>query len=760
MRTILSILFTLTLLSGALSAADNIDSAAIRSERLAGLCRVWGAIKYFHPYLAYRNIDWDSALIRTIPKVRRAVTVTDYKAAIEGLLGFIKDPSTHVLDTSYQRHPSRITQEDSLQPYMLTTDNDLAVVVASDYSQFSGDIYRTDQLRDLFVDATQTHGVVVDIRRLDTSDDSVTNSVTQATLRTAFLNALPVLLHGDVPLASSRRRVHVGYIPQATANAGDYLSAFEYRNTTALTAAGKDYQSVPIVFVVNEGSEALFDVLAGLQIAHRATVVYEGYFDQEGGIETYDMDLPDSLTVRMRVSEMIKPDGTVSFDPDLVLPFTTDTSLMASPPIQLALDILAGTRVAPPVIGRQMPSIVPNMPEDAYTEMAYPDVEYRLLALFRLWNIVEYFSPCGFDLGPAWDSVLLEFIPRMETASDSLDYVLVLAEFGGLTHDSRVSIETPILRYYFGVFYPPISVRYVAGKTLVSGVRDDAQNIPDIRPGDVILTIDGEDIVSRRKRLSRLLSGSTPRVVDHKVDSVLLGGRNGSEVRLTIQRGDGNEEEIVLTRHFQYQPERRKGKVYAVLPSGVGYIDLDRLTQNEIDSAMDAVRDTPELILDLRGNIDFPPEQLISYFAQASAPAFKICTPERYTPDLKFAGVREKFKRIGPGGEWVYNGRVVALIDMDTGDIAERLCLMLSAADDIVFIGTPTGGGAGDITSTVLPGGIRVIFTGSDIRYPDGRSLRTAGVQPDIFVEPTIDGIGNGKDEILDAAVEYLLQKK
>jgi hypothetical protein len=43
-----------------------------RIERLIGLAKVWGAVKYFHPFPAYRDIDWDKALVETIPKVSAA----------------------------------------------------------------------------------------------------------------------------------------------------------------------------------------------------------------------------------------------------------------------------------------------------------------------------------------------------------------------------------------------------------------------------------------------------------------------------------------------------------------------------------------------------------------------------------------------------------------------------------------------------------------------------------------------------------------
>jgi C-terminal processing protease CtpA/Prc len=757
LRSIIWALITVIVLSGAPSASDSVDSMGSRNDRLAGLCRVWGAIKYFHPYLAYKGIDWDSALITVIPKARKAESPAEYKAAINGLLGYLKDPNTVVLDESFRRIPSKVHQQDTLQPYMLMTDDSCAVIVATDYSQFSGDIYRADQLRDLFAEGTRSRGIVIDIRRLDTPDNPVADSAAQTAFRQAFMDAFSVLLHNDLTLSSSRRRVQVGYVPRATPNPGNYSSAFEYRNAPTMMAAGNEYQSVPLVLVVNEGSNILVDLLAGLQTAHRAWTVYEGYFDQEGGIETVDMALPDSVTVRMRVTELIKPDGTAGFDPDLVLPFTTDTTVLESPPIKLALDLLTGTRVSPPVIGVNVSPIVPNVSEKKYDVVPYPTLDYRLLALFRLWNMARYFSPYVSDMTSAWDSALVEFIPRVEAASDSLEYVQALAELMARLHDSRARVETPALRDYFGVFYPPITVEYVAGETVVSSVAEGVSKLPDVRPGDIILVVDGENADSLRERLSRYISASTPQSLQQKVDSVLLGGRNGSEVHLSIQRGDGKPGNITLIRGRYDHRSRRRGDVYGTLKNGLGYVDLSRITQNQFNAAISNIIDTPGLILDLRGNIGFSPGSLIPYLANRKVPAFECCTPERYTPDPRFAGERCKIETIAPDGHWTYGGRIAALIDANAGEAAERFGLMLRAATDAVFVGTPTTGCAGEITSTVLPGGVSVVITGSDMRYPDGSPLRKTGIRPDIYVEPTIAGIREGKDEILDAAVEYLL---
>ena len=74
----------------------------------------------------------------------------------------------------------------------------------------------------------------------------------------------------------------------------------------------------------------------------------------------------------------------------------------------------------------------------------------------------------------------------------------------------------------------------------------------------------------------------------------------------------------------------------------------------------------------------------------------------------------------------------------------------------MTFIGTPTNGANGNVTNMVLPGNLFVSFTGQEVRHADGRRLQRVGVQPDITVKTTIAGIRAGRDEVLEAAIEYL----
>src|SRR5688572_28370770 len=63
-------LLVLVVASGRAVAAPAPPSA--ETERLVVLGKVWGTVNVFHPYLAYRDIDWDAALLAAIPKVLAA----------------------------------------------------------------------------------------------------------------------------------------------------------------------------------------------------------------------------------------------------------------------------------------------------------------------------------------------------------------------------------------------------------------------------------------------------------------------------------------------------------------------------------------------------------------------------------------------------------------------------------------------------------------------------------------------------------------
>src|SRR5688572_7775163 len=56
---------------------------SVRIGRIAALGKLWVAIRHFHPWLAYRPIDWDAALVSAIPRVTAGADRAAYRAAVD-----------------------------------------------------------------------------------------------------------------------------------------------------------------------------------------------------------------------------------------------------------------------------------------------------------------------------------------------------------------------------------------------------------------------------------------------------------------------------------------------------------------------------------------------------------------------------------------------------------------------------------------------------------------------------------------------------
>ena len=71
-------------------------------------------------------------------------------------------------------------------------------------------------------------------------------------------------------------------------------------------------------------------------------------------------------------------------------------------------------------------------------------------------------------------------------------------------------------------------------------------------------------------------------------------------------------------------------------------------------------------------------------------------------------------------------------------------------------IGSTTAGADGNVSQFYLPGGISTMISGIGVYYPDGKETQRIGILPDIELKPTIQGIEEGKDELLEKAIEII----
>jgi C-terminal processing protease CtpA/Prc len=733
-----------------------------RIERLVGLCKLWGAVKYFHPYLAYRDdIDWDAALVAAIPRVRSATSGSDYAQAVQEMLLALDDPATRVIE---QVDPGRGSSTDDRHPVCTLRPDGLFMVKLHHYedlvSDFEGAITKLEAVKAKLPEA---RGILFDLR------SSRPLSQERGWLAAAFYYSGIATMLSATPLvaASTRSRTHLGFVAQRGLPSPLYRSAFTVVDGRRIEPS-PDAKEMSVVFLVNSWSELPPEALA-LQLAGKAVIVAEGSANDASLVKVHPIALPGEIVAEVRLEELVYEDGTGGFQPDVVVagtgpPGDGDAALEA------ALEILA--EFAPRKVQR-MPIPVRAVPplENAYPEMAFPPLEYRLLAAFRMWAVINYFFPYKELMDEDWEGVLREFIPRMEEAESALDYHLAVAEMVTHIHDSHGYLDSPILAEHFGPAWPPIRLQMIEDMPVITTILDEeAVEKSGVSYGDVVLKIDGQDVAERMAQRAKYIAASTPQRLQLRAANAALSGPAGSVATLLLHDRNGQMKEVQLARDANpagpmsvFRISWRRDEIIRLLSEDIGYADLDRLEMATVDEMFEKFKNTKAIIFDMRGYPKGTAWAIAPRLSQSDGPAMaRLQRPVVRTPDGPNGEIASQsliasfLKSIPLTEKWRYQGKTIMLIDERAQSQAEGTGLFFEAANNTTFVGSPTSGANGDVTNLVLPGGVTVFFTGTSVRHADGRQLQRVGLVPDIEVRPTVKGIQEGRDEVLESAVAYL----
>jgi carboxyl-terminal processing protease len=398
--------------------------------------------------------------------------------------------------------------------------------------------------------------------------------------------------------------------------------------------------------------------------------------------------------------------------------------------------------------------------EKPYRDSIYPSAQMRLLALARYWNMIEYFFPYKYAIGSDWNETLTDMIPLFATAKDTLAYYQAMWQLTARVNDSHAQARfgTRYVYQFFGAKYPPFQFKIIDNKAVVTGFYSDSIcKANDIRRGDVFLTIGNKPVAEIIKERSKYIGASNePTRLRNFTHYALFNGnedsvvttfdRNGVVTQKTIPRYDFN----MLTYKQNYA---KKVDTFKRLDGNIGYINMGLLTQRQVGAVMNQLVQTRAIIFDVR---NYPKGTMyqIARFLNADTKVFVRFT----APDLVYPGVFLYDNPItcGTYNRDHYTGKVILLMNEETQSHAEFTLMALQTAPNVVGIGSQTAGADGNVSLITFPGGNKVYMTGLGVYYPDGRETQRIGIVPDIHVEPTIEGIRQGRDEVLEKALEII----
>ncbi len=386
-----------------------------------------------------------------------------------------------------------------------------------------------------------------------------------------------------------------------------------------------------------------------------------------------------------------------------------------------------------------------------YNDAGYPNEEKRILALFRYWNMVNYFYPYKNIIDQDWDTTLVEFIPKIVESADALTYNLDFKELTTRINDTHAFFYSPTYQAWNGTNYPPFLARYIDNEMVVTKVLPGN---PDISAGDVIKKIDGADIYILRDSLRPYAQGSNNVVVERELNSMILWGPSGNS-QIELDNGTNIISASFTRDASNYTNLNLKTNPIWVdtIINGVcnfGVVDLGRLTPAMVDSMFSDLWETDAIIFDVRNYPQGTLWTIVNYLFPGNVHIANFTVPDTYYPGRLYWLPTS----IGSGTANPYGGNIIILFDERTQSQAEYTCMGLEQFPGAIKIGSTTAGADGNVSKVYMPGNIYSYFTGLGTFYPDYTQTQRVGIVPDIEVHATIPGIRAGIDEVLAYALD------
>ena len=394
-----------------------------------------------------------------------------------------------------------------------------------------------------------------------------------------------------------------------------------------------------------------------------------------------------------------------------------------------------------------------------YQSLKLPDAGFQILALYRFWNIIEYWFPYRDVVPEDWDKVLPDSLPRVALAKTPEAYKLAMIEVIAKVHDTHANLWGSLeVRPPTGTCQLPVNVRFIEGRPVITGYAAQVGETSGMKPGDVITEVDGmavEKLIDRWKPYYAA-SNEPTRLRDIALQmtrgacgkTAIRIRRNNDAMEISAERVPSKDLKGIAYTHDL------AGETFRLLSKDVAYLKLSSVKIDQAAKYIDSAAGTKGLIVDIR---NYPSEFVVfalgTLFVDQKTDFVRFTRGDLSNPGAFYWGPPFALEPQQPP----YPGKVVILVDEVSQSQAEYTTMAFRSSPRATVIGSTTAGADGNVSPIPLPGGIRSLISGIGVFYPDKKPTQRVGIIPNREVKPTIAGIRAGRDEVLEAAIREII---
>ena len=360
------------------------------------------------------------------------------------------------------------------------------------------------------------------------------------------------------------------------------------------------------------------------------------------------------------------------------------------------------------------------------TNHYFEDLPTEFDRLAEVWDVLgrEHIDRGNFDAAEVSDGAIRGMLQSLD---DPYASFLNAEQFG---------VESQDYQGFFEGIGAHVAMRR-GQLTIIAPMPDTPAERAGIRPGDIILSIDGETTanISLLEAVSKIRGekGST-------VELLVMHLNNGEPVTIVVERGVIPLDSVSFT----------------MLDNGVGHLRIFNFADNTNDEVAAALNEFKSsegigLVVDLRNNPGGLLQSVVDVASQFLDDGLVLY-------EIDASGQRDNWE-VKSGG----NGRgfpMVVLINQFSASASEVLSGALVDHERAVLVGTTSFGKGSVNTLRPLSDGSGIYFSIARWYTPNGTMIEGEGITPDIVVDlppdSTEDVQLNGSIEILEREIEKI----
>lgn len=392
--------------------------------------------------------------------------------------------------------------------------------------------------------------------------------------------------------------------------------------------------------------------------------------------------------------------------------------------------------------------------EPLHNNFDWTKKEYRLLSLFKYWNIIEYFFPYKYQMDQNWDEALIEMIPKFTNCQSKKEFHLAMLELVVKINDSHAGLRTPLTNQYLGSRWIPAKFKIIDEQAIITGFYDQKlAKEDDLQIGDILTKVNGKSISKILTEKDKYIHASNVSVKLRNAYKCIFNGSSDSLHIEYIREGKSQHKTIKRYPFSKFKLEKNKDLKWKILENNIGYVNMGILERMDVPAMMDSLINTKAIVFDVRNYPRGSMYDISNYLNEEPKEFVKLTVP-----NLNYPGKFTWTQSIKCGGKEgpKYKGQVVILVNEETQSHAEFTTMCLQTAPNAIVIGSQTAGADGNVSQLNIPGEFKSYMTGIGVFYPDGRETQRIGIVPDIEVKPTPKGLKAQKDEVLEKAIEVI----